>query len=112
MSDIDNRLEAALSANPAPARDARFRIEVLLRIERARFKRRVVTTLAVALAGAFLVVMNATAIDAWIAMDIWRASLAALAAIAVTFFLSGVPVEAVPGFRRLARVRRWLYSWR
>ena len=66
MSDLDIRLTAALNADPPPAQDAKFRVEVLLRIERARFKRRVVMTLAVAFAAAALVAVNAQAIEAWI----------------------------------------------
>ena len=46
------------SADVPPAQDARFRIEVLLRIERARFKRRVILTLAVAFPAAALAVVD------------------------------------------------------
>src|SRR5262249_12880365 len=109
MSDPDTRLRAALSADPPPARDARFRVEVLLRIERARFKRRVMMTLAVAFAAAALMAVNAQAIEAWIATDIWRIWIVALGVVAAMFSLSGVPIEALPGFRGLARtLDRWL----
>ena len=110
MSDLDNRLTAALSADPPPAQDARFRLEVLLRIERARFKRRVIMTLGVAFAGAALVVVNTQAIEAWIAADIWYVWIVALGAVIAMFSLSGVPIEALPGFRGFARtLGRWLY---
>lgn len=110
MSDLDIRLTAALNADSPPPQDARFRVEVLLRIERARFKRRVIMTLAVAFAAAALVVLNAQAIEAWIAADIWRVWIVALGAIAAMFSLSGVPIEALPGFRGFARtLGRWLY---
>ena len=110
MSDLDNRLTAALSADPPPSRDAKFRVEVLLRIERARFKRRVIRTLVVAFATAALVMVNAQDIEAWIATDIWRVSIVALGAVAAMFSLSGVPIEALPGVRGFARVLgRWLY---
>jgi hypothetical protein len=76
---------------------------VLLRIERARFKQRVLRTLAVAFVAAVLVALNAQAIEAWIAVDIWRFGIVALGAVAASFFLSGVPIEALPGFRGFAR---------
>ncbi len=110
MSDLDSRLTAALSADPPPARDARFRVDVLLRIERARFKRRLIATLTVGFTGASLVAMNAQAIEVWIATDIWRVGSVAVGAVAAMFSLSGVPIDAVPGFRGFARtLGRWLY---
>ena len=39
MSDGDERLTAALLADAPPERDPLFRIEVLTRMERARFRR-------------------------------------------------------------------------
>jgi len=110
MSDLDNRLTAALNADPTPARDARFRVEVLLRIERARFKRRVIRMLAPAFAAAALLAVNAQAIEAWIATDFWRVCIVALGAMIGMFSLSGVPFEALPGVRGMARTfSRWLY---
>ena len=110
MSDLDSRLTAALNEDRPPERDARFRVEVLLRIERARFKRRVLRTLAVAFVAAALVVVSAQAIEAWISMDTWRIWIVALGVVIATFSLSGVPIEALPGFRGVARtLGRWLY---
>jgi FtsH-binding integral membrane protein len=110
MSELDNRLAAALNADPPPERDARFRVEVLLRIERAQFKQRVLRTLAVAFAAAVLVAMNTQAIEAWIVTDIWHVWIVALSAAAAMLFFSNLPIEAVPGLRGLARtLTRWLY---
>jgi uncharacterized membrane protein YcjF (UPF0283 family) len=110
MSDPDIRLKAALHADPPPARDAKFRVEVLLRIERARFKRRVVMTLAVSFAAAALVAVNAQTLEAWIATDIWRLGIVAVAAVILMLSLSGVPIAALCGFRGFARtLGRWLY---
>jgi uncharacterized membrane protein YcjF (UPF0283 family) len=110
MSDSDIRLKAALDADPPPARDAKFRVEVLLRIERAQFKRRVVMTLAVAFATVALLAINAQAIEAWIATDIWRLGMVAVAAVIIMLSLSGVPIASLPGFRGFARtLGRWLY---
>jgi hypothetical protein len=109
MSDLDVKLTKVLNADAPPARDAKFRVEVLLRIERSRFKRRVIRTLAVACAAAALVVLNAQAVEAWIAMDIWHVWTVALGALIVMFSLSGVPIETLPGFRGFARILgRWL----
>ena len=110
MSDLESKLTAALNADAPPARDAKFRIEVLVRIERARFKRRLILAVSVAFAAAAMVGLNAQVIAAWITTDIWRLGIVAAATIAATFSLSGVPLEALPGFRRLARtLRRWQY---
>jgi len=110
MSDFDSRLTDALNAAPPPAKDPWFRLEVLLRIERARFKRRVLLSLVVATAAAVLVAFIAPSIDAWIATDIWHLGIVAISAVAVIFFLSGVPVDAVPGLGIFARAcRRWLF---
>lgn len=62
-----------------------------VRIERARFKRRVLMTLAVAFVAADLVAVNAQAIEAWITTDIWRVCILALGAVAAMFYLSGIP---------------------
>jgi hypothetical protein len=110
MSDPDIRLKAAIHADPPPARDAKFRVEVLLRLERARFKRRVVMTLAIAFATVSLLAINAQAIEAWITTDIWRLGMVAFAAVVLVLSVSGVPLAAVPGFRGFARtLGRWLY---
>ena len=110
MSDPDIRLKAALRTDAPPARDAKFRVEVLLRLERARFKRRVVMALSVAFATVALLAINAQAIEAWIATDIWRLGMVAVAAVIIMLSLSGVPIEALPGFRGFARILgRWLY---
>ena len=103
MSDSDIRLTAALNANAPPEQDPKFRVEVLLRTERARFKRRLVMMVAIALVAASLM--------AWIAVDTWSFWLVAAAAAVAMFFVSGVPMEAIPGFSVFARTfRRWLFD--
>ena len=66
-------------------------------LERARFRRRVALTLAVASAAGVLVAVNAQAIGAWMATDVWGVWIVALGALAAMFALPGVPVEAAPG---------------
>jgi hypothetical protein len=55
MSELEQRLGAALGADAPPARDALFRLEVLVRRERARFKRQLGRALAAVFAAALLV---------------------------------------------------------
>ncbi len=110
MSDLDARVTAALQADAPRAHDALFRVEVLERLERVRFRRRVALTLAVASAAGVLVAVNAQAIGAWMATDVWGVWIVALGALAAMFALPGVPVEAPPGARVLVRaLGRWLY---
>ena len=109
MSDLDSRLTAALEADAAPAHDPMFRVEVLMRLERARFKRRIVVTMAVAFVAAVLVAVNAESVRAWMTNDI-HVLFVALGATAGLFALSGVPVEALPGAKGLVTaLSRWLY---
>ena len=63
MSDIETRLTAALHADAPPARDAMFRVEVLVRLERARFRRRAAGAVLAAAALAVVAAVNAPAID-------------------------------------------------
>ena len=101
MSDLETRLSAALHAASPPARDAVFRVEVLVRIEQARFRRRVGRTLVVVGVLAVLVALNARAIDAWMTADGERLWIVALATAAT---LWGIPLTMIgPGFRTAAR---------
>jgi hypothetical protein len=110
MSDLDGRLSAALRADPPPARDVLFRVEVLVRLERARFRRRVALTLAAAAVVAVVAALSAPAIDAWIAGDIRRLWVVALGAAAALLAPAAVPVAATPGVRMVVRAcGRWLY---
>src|SRR3972149_429058 len=93
MSDLETRLTVALHADALPARDAGFRIEGLVRFERARFRRQVRRTVAVAALFAVLAAANAPVIDAWMTADgqrLWAVALAAAAALCV---MSGGMVE-------------------
>lgn len=113
MSDLDNRVSAALRADAPSARDVMFRVEVLLRLERARFRRRVALTLAVASLAAVLAVANAPAIDAWLAGDIWRVWAVALGAAAAMLAPARVIVAATPGVSMVVSAcGPWLYPYR
>jgi len=104
MNDLDARLTAALNADAPPARDARFRVEVLMRLERARFRRRVGLSVSVAAAAAVLTSIGAPTLDAWVAWDVWRLAIVAAVAAAGLFAGAGLmgrgPFRAY--FRRLA----------
>jgi hypothetical protein len=108
MSDLDIRLAAALQADTPPARDAMFRVEVLVRLEQARFRRQVRGTLAVAAMLVVLAGVMAPDIYAWASADsqrLWFVALGVSAALCVMSL-----VVAVPGFRSAAQaVGRLLY---
>ena len=108
MSDLETRLSAALNADEAPARDALFRVEVLVRLEQARFRRQVQRTVIVTTLAAVLAAATAPGTYAWIAADAQRLWLVALGMAAVLCVLSLVLI--VPGFRsRASKVSRMLY---
>lgn len=107
MNDLETRLAAALHADAPPARDPVFRVEVLVRLERARFRRRLGRVLVVVGVLAVLAAVNAPVIDAWIAAASQRLWIAALAA-GTTLWAVLVVVE--PRFRTVVRAfGRWLY---
>ena len=82
MSDLETRLTAALQSDVPPPHDPLFRVELLVRLERARFRRRVGRALVVVSVLAVLAVLNVRVIDSWLAADnqhLWVAALAAVA---------------------------------
>lgn len=109
MSDhLDARLTAALQSEAPPARDAVFRLEVLVRLEQERFRRQVRRMVVIATLLAVCAAANVPAIDAWMAADDSRIWLVALGSAAATCVLSAMLV--VPRFRAaLSTVGRLLY---
>jgi hypothetical protein len=108
MSDVDARLTAALGADAPPERDALFRLDVLARIERARFQRRIAMPTAIALVAVMLVAVNAQAIDTWMAADARHAWIVGVVALAAMLALPGMPTAAMPGVRPIVKVfERW-----
>ena len=110
MSDLETRLTAALHADAPPARDVKFRVDALVRLEQARFRRRVGIIVLVATGALVLAAASAPALDAWIAdaRSVWLVSLGALVALcAVLGALLGRSsiVRTVVG-----TLGRWLYS--
>jgi len=101
MSDLETRLTAALPADAPPERDMVFRVEVLVRLEQARFRRRVARTLVVAAAVAVVAAVSAPALSAWIAVDRERLWIVALAAPAALFVLLAAMIS--PAVRKVAR---------
>ena len=107
MSDLETRLTAALHADAPPARDATFRVDALVRLEQARFRRRVWTIVLVAAGVLVLATASAPALDVWIAdaRSVWLVSLGALVA------LLGALLGRSPGVRTVVGAfGRWLYS--
>jgi hypothetical protein len=108
MNDLGTRLAAALAAEAPPERDALFRLDVLARIERARFRRRIARASAVALVVVVLVAVNARTIDAWMAADPRHGWIVAAAALVAMLALPGMPAAATPGVRAVVKVLgRW-----
>ena len=101
MSDLETRLADALHADTPPARDPLFRVELLMRLERARFRRRVGRALVVVGVLAVLAALNVRVIDAWVGADNQRLWVVALAAVAT---LWAIPVVMTrPRLRMAAR---------
>jgi hypothetical protein len=110
MSDLETRLAAALHADTPPERDAVFRIEVLLRLEAARFRRQVRRTFLVATLLAILAVMSLPTINAWMIAGGQRLGFVALGALTALCVLS-VAINS-PRLRTGARaVGRLLYPY-
>ena len=104
MTELESRLRAALGADTPPARDTLFRLEVLVRRERGRFRRQLRLTVGAVFAAAVLVGLNAQALGAWVGAD--PARLVVMAAFAV----AGV-FAALPDVRAFARrLERWFFA--
>jgi hypothetical protein len=108
MTDLETRLTAALHADGPPARDAMFRVKVLVRLEHARFKRQVARTIVVAAVLGLLADVNAPLIDGWLT--------AAGQHVRVTAFAAAATMCVVPALMIGRRIRtvvggvgRWLY---
>ena len=108
MSDVDARLAAVLGADAPPERDALFRLDVLARLERARFQRRIARATAIALVAVMLVAVEAQTIDTWIAADARHGWIVGAVALAAMLALPGMPIAATPGVRTVVKVfGRW-----
>jgi hypothetical protein len=107
MSDLETRLSAALRADDVPPRDPLFRVEALVRLERARFRRRVGRALVAVGELAVLAAVNVRVIDNWVAAaDHQRLWIAALAAVATSWTIPVVMTRprlrlAVRAFSRM-----------
>ena len=108
MTDLEARLTAALHADGPPARDAMFRVKVLVRREQARFKRQIAQTIGVAAMLGLLAVLNAPLIDGWLAAAGERVWIIAFAA-AATMCVLTVMMIARSTKTVMRSIRRWLY---
>ena len=110
MTDLESRLNAALGADP-PARDALFRLEVLVRRERARFRRQLTLSLVAVLAAAILTGLSAPALLGWAGADPERLVVLVSLVAAAVVGLMRASFAAVPGVSTLAqRVERWFFA--
>ena len=106
MSDLETRLTAALTADAPPERDVRFRVEALVRLEQARFRRRAGISILMAAVVAVAAAVGATALDVRVA-DVQRLGIVAPVALVALLALLARPA----GVRTVvATFGRWLYS--
>jgi hypothetical protein len=108
MTDLETRLTAALHADGPPARDPMFRVKVLERLERERFKRQVFQTIVVAAVLGLVAAVNAPLLEGWLAAMGQHVRIIAVAA-AATMCLA--PTLLMPfSVRTVVRgAGRWLY---
>jgi hypothetical protein len=99
MSDLDTRLDEALTADAPAARDPMFRIQVMLRRERRAFRRQLLAGAAMTLAVAILAALGAVAVDVLVGPGPDRPALMALTAVVLMLALAGA------GLRRLGLLR-------
>lgn len=104
MTELESRLRVALGADAPPARDALFRLEVLVRRERGRFRRQLTLIVGAVCAAAVLVGLNAQALGAWVGADPTR--LAVVAALAAAGVLAALP----RGRAFARRLERWFFA--
>ena len=101
MTDLETRLTAALHADGPPARDAMFRVKVLVRLEQARFKRQVARTIVVAVVLALFAAVNAPLINGWLTaagQHVWVSAFAAAATMCVVpALMIGTRIRTVVG---------------
>jgi hypothetical protein len=99
LSDLETRLERALEADAAPARDPMFRIEILQRRERTAYRRLALAATALA-AGAALI---AALIAGLVMASIGGRPIAALAAglLLLLLFLAAPRLAALPAVQGL-----------
>jgi hypothetical protein len=99
LSDLETRLDHALQADGAPARDPMFRIAIMLRRERSAFRRQVLAATALALGAAVL----AAVIAGLLALALGGRPLAALAAglVLLAAFLAAPRLAALPALQGL-----------
>ena len=96
MSDLEARLERALVADdPAPL-DPMFRIEIMLRRERAMFRTRLLTGVAMALGAAILAMLGLGAAGQLAGVP--RLAMIAAVGVVLTAFLAAAVLRAGRAF--------------
>jgi hypothetical protein len=110
MSDLDTRLTAALNADGPPPRDAMFRVQVLERLERARFMRHVARTIVVSALLGLIAAVNAPLIEAWLAAA--SQDVRVIIAVAAAATMCVVPALLIQSRMRIVRrLGRWLLPY-
>ena len=102
MTDLEARLEQALKADDPAPRDPMFRVEILMRRERAAFRRRLLAAAVTALGVAILAPLGLGAIGELVGAGPMRLAAVAAAGVVLTVFLAAPYVGALPALRSLA----------
>ena len=108
MTDLETRLTAALHADGPPARDAMFRVKVLVRLEQARFRRQVARTIAVSIVLGLVAGLNAPLIEGWFVAAGEHVRITAFAAAAIMCVVPALLIKSSPG-TVVRGLGRWLY---
>ena len=103
MTDLETRLEQALKADSPSPRDPMFRIELLLRRQRAAARRQVLIGCAAAFAAAILATLGLGVIDELIAPGPERLAAVATAGGLLAALLAAPFLGTLPALRRLAQ---------
>ena len=112
MTDLEARLEHALTSDALPARDPMFRIEILMRRERAAFRRRLLTGGAMALGAAILAALGLVAIGDLIGAGLERLAVVTAAAVVLTAFLAAPYVGMLSSLRSFVERGRFALTQR
>jgi hypothetical protein len=105
MTDLEARLDQALKAGAAPARDPMFRILVLERRERTALRRRLATGAALALAAAVLAALGIGLLEAL--PDVDRLAAIAAAGALLTALLAAPHLGGRAALNSLAAKAAW-----
>jgi hypothetical protein len=102
VTDLEARLERALKAGDPAPRDPMFRIELMVRRERAALRRQLLTALAMACVAAILAALGLAVLYQAVGPGPGRLATIVAAGVMLTAFLAAPFVGPFPSLRSLA----------